>query len=405
MFRTLFITCMIMIPIASTPAQPAVATGADLLISSQLGMIEGKRVGLIINHTSRLSSGEFILDALQRSGVTVTALFGPEHGLRGLAAAGEKITDGIDAQSGVPAYSLYGDRNKPTAEMLANVDLLIYDIQDVGARFYTYISTLKLCMDAAAEHHKTFIVLDRPNPLGAMVDGPILEDSLRSFVGIGPVPVVYGMTCGELATFMNETGWLDGGRRVDLRVVWMTGWKRSMQWSDTGLPWVAPSPNIPTPATALVYPASCFVEATNVSEGRGTAAPFMQVGAPFLSADSLAVALNARHLPGVRFFPAHFTPVSSKHAAELCHGVRIEISDRAVFKPVLTGLVMVSAFLSGSPDSTKLNHRWLAKLLGKGSVAGYLEKGGNPVELEDEWEAEVAQFAKKSAAFHRYRPE
>jgi len=393
---------MIMISSAGAVGRPAVSTGADRLLTEHLGLLQGKRVGLIINQTSRLSSGESLLDALQKAGVTVSALFGPEHGIRGAAVAGEKINDAFDDQSGVAVYSLYGERNKPTAEMLKGVDLLVYDIQDVGARFYTYISTLKLCMDAAAEHRIPFMVLDRPNPLGGLVDGPILEDSLRSFVGIVPIPVVYGMTCGELATFMNASGWLDAHRTADLTVIWMTGWTRSMSWAATGLPWIAPSPNIPTPETMVVYPATCFVEATNASEGRGTLAPFFQIGAPFINAESLAVALNGRHLPGVRFVPAHFTPTSSKHMGEVCHGVKLEVGDRSRFRPVLTGLVILSELLGQSPDSLKLNHRWLGKLLGKGSVAGYLEKGGNPVLLDEEWEAEASGFVKKTRGFLHY---
>jgi len=374
--------------------RPAVATGADCLVARHLHLLEGKRVGMIINHTSRLSSGEFLLDSLQHAGIAVTALFGPEHGIRGAAGAGENVSDGIDARSGVPVFSLYGERNKPTAEMLKNVDVLLYDIQDVGARFYTYISTLKLCMDAAAERQIPFVVLDRPNPLGAGMDGPVLEDSLRSFVGIGPLPVVYGMTCGELATFMNRSGWLDGGRNVDLRVMWMEGWERSMDWSATGLPWIAPSPNIPTPETAVVYPATCFLEATNVSEGRGTAAPFFLLGAPFLDADALCAGLNARRLPGVSFVPSQFTPASSKHAGEVCHGVKIEVRDRSMFRPVLTGLVVISELLRQRPALVKLNHRWFGKLLGKGSVASFLEKGGDPLDLQGEWNAENADFLK-----------
>lgn len=390
---------------ACPAGSPAVIPGADLLLSQHRGMLAGKRIGMVINQTSRLSSGEFLLDALQRAGVTVTALFGPEHGVRGVAAAGEKVGDGIDVKSGVPVYSLYGERNKPTPEMLRNVDLLIYDIQDVGARFYTYISTLKLCMDAAAEHHVPFVVLDRPNPLGGRVDGPLLDDSLRSFVGIGRLPVVYGLTCGELATYMNGMGWLDGGREADLTVVWMDGWNRSMTWKDTRLQWIAPSPNIPTAATSEVYPAVCFLEATNVSEGRGTPLPFYQLGAPFINGDTLAGMLNSRALPGVRFVSISFTPVSSKHAGVACFGVRVELTDPARFRPVMTGLVVISELLRHKPGLITLNHRWLGKLLGKASVAGFLEKGGDPASLQDQWEADISLFINGSSRFLHYPAE
>ncbi len=402
MLKHFAIFSMIMIAHASAMNRPPVSTGADRLVSHHIKILEGKRIGMVVNQTSRLSSGEFILDTLQKAGITVTALFGPEHGIRGAAAAGENVQDGVDAQSGVPVFSLYGERNKPTPEMLQSVDLLVYDIQDVGARFYTYISTLKLCMEAAAEHHIPFLVLDRPNPLGAMVDGPLLDDSLRSFVGMVRIPVVYGMTCGELAQFMNASGWLAGGVKADLAVIWMEGWNGSMSWQDTGLPWIAPSPNIPTAATAEVYPATCFLEATNVSEGRGTTAPFFLLGAPFLNADSLAAELNARQLPGVSFIPAQFTPTSSKHAGALCYGVRLEMRDRLLFRPVLTGLVVISELLRQYPDTVKLNHRWLGKLLGKASVAGFLERGGNPSIIEGEWEAGNSSYMNAIMGYKHY---
>ena len=404
MLKHLALVSMILTAQAGAVQPPAVRPGADLLLTRHLQLLQGKRVGMIVNHTSRLISGEFLVDTLRGAGVNVTALFGPEHGVRGAAGAGEKVTDGIDEKSGVPVYSLYGERNKPTAEMLQHVDLLIYDIQDVGARFYTYISTLKLCMDAAAEHHIPFVVLDRPNPLGDRCDGPLLDDSMRSFVGSGPLPVVYGMTCGELATFMNGAGWLEGGHKVDLTVIWMDGWHRRMLWQETGLPWLAPSPNIPTPETAEMYPSTCFLEATNVSEGRGTPTPFFVLGAPFLDADRLSNALNARALPGVRFAPETFTPVSSKHKGVVCAGVRIALTDRGLFKPVQTGLAILAELILQRPDSVALNGRWLGKLLGKGDVALFLKEGGDPATLEPAWVAERDGFVRERAKFLHYPP-
>ncbi len=405
MVKYLALISMILTASAGAVHPPTVRPGADLLLARHLQMLQGKRVGMIVNHTSRLMTGEFLVDTLRSAGVQVTALFGPEHGVRGAAGAGEKVTDGIDEKSGVPVYSLYGERNKPTADMLKHVDLLIYDIQDVGARFYTYISTLKLCMDAAAEYHIPFIVLDRPNPLGDLSDGPLLEDSMRSFVGIGPLPVVYGMTCGELATFMNGAGWLEGGQKANLTVIWMDGWHRGMLWQETGLPWLAPSPNIPTPETAEIYPSTCFLEATNVSEGRGTPTPFFVLGAPFLNADRLSAALNARALPGIRFAPETFTPVSSKHKNVVCAGVRAAITDRTRFRPVQTGLAILAELIHQQPDSVALNGRWLGKLLGKGNVAAFLKEGGDPATLEPAWAAEREGFAREREKFlhHPYR--
>ncbi|MEK9136788.1 MAG: DUF1343 domain-containing protein, partial [Bacteroidota bacterium] len=228
-------------------------------MSKELNLVKGKKVGLITNHTGRLSSGQHLVDTLLAQGISVVALFGPEHGVRGEAAAGEKVGDTIDAKTGIPVFSLYGKTRTPTSDMLRDVDVLVYDIQDVGARFYTYISTMGLCMKAAIESGIPFIVLDRPNPLGGLkVEGPILEDSLKSFVGMYPIPLVYGLTCGELAMMINGEGWLATSAKADLTVVRMEGWTRSMLWDDTGLSWIRPSPNIPTPVTALVYPGTCL---------------------------------------------------------------------------------------------------------------------------------------------------
>jgi uncharacterized protein YbbC (DUF1343 family) len=293
---------------AALHCQPRVSTGADVLVAEHLDLLKGKRVGLITNHTGRVSSGEFLVDVLLGKKINVVALFGPEHGIRGEAAAGDAVDDGVDDQTGIAVYSLYGATRKPTPTMLEGVDILMYDIQDVGVRFYTYISTMGLAMEAAAEHGIPFVVVDRPNPIGGLkLDGPVLIDSLRSFVGMYPIPVAYGLTCGELAVMIKSEGWLDLAK-LDLTVIWMEGWKRTMLWDDTGCPWVRPSPNIPTPATALVYPATCFIEATNVSEGRGTERPFHFIGAPFIDGGTLSGKLNALRLPGVRFSPTEFTP-------------------------------------------------------------------------------------------------
>lgn len=266
--------CLIIASSATVFAQPGVKLGNDVLVERHLQLLEGKRVGLIVNHTARLSSGQYLVDMLVQRGIVIVALFGPEHGIRGEGLAGEKISDTKDEKTGIPIYSLYGKTRKPTAEMLANVDMLVYDIQDVGVRFYTYISTMGLCMAAAAEKGIPFIVLDRPNPLGGeKVDGPILDDSLKSFVGMYPIPIVYGLTCGELAKMINAEGWfatkesgLLNRLKCNLTVITMEGWKRKMPWGDTGLEWVPPSPNIKSAQTALVYPMTCLIEATNISE-------------------------------------------------------------------------------------------------------------------------------------------
>lgn len=383
---------LVMNPSSRLHTQTVISTGADVLIKKKLELVQGRRVGLITNHTGRLSSGAFLVDALQARGIRVTALFGPEHGIRGAAGAGETVGDSVDTRTGLPVFSLYGKQASPTGAMLREVDVLLFDIQDIGARFYTYISTMKLCMEAAAGKGIPYVVLDRPNPLGARVDGPLLEDSLRSFVGSVRLPVVYGLTIGELATMLNSRGFLKGGAHADLSVVWMEGWSRGMRWADTGLPWIAPSPNIPTAGTADIYPATCFLEATNVSEGRGTPEPFRQFGAPFLNADTLAVRLNARVLPGVRFSPASFTPISSKYTGVMCYGAQATITNLASFRPVVTGLTIIRVLLDSAPGEVTLNPSSLGRLLGIQRAYEILMEGGDPGGLEQTWKKETEEY-------------
>jgi uncharacterized protein YbbC (DUF1343 family) len=247
-----------------------VQTGLDLVVAGQFREFQGKRIGIITNHTGINQERRHIVDLFyEAEGVKLTALFGPEHGVRGDAEAGAKVAAGIDPKTGVPAYSLYGEIRKPTAEMLKNIDMLIFDVQDVGARFYTYISTMSLCMEAAAEAKIPFYVLDRPNPIGDLVEGPVLDPAHRSFVGIHPVALRHGMTIGELAQMFNGEGWLTNGSKdapqsvkADLHVIPMQGWRRNMLFDETGLPWISPSPNMTSPPPRC-YILGCLLEATN----------------------------------------------------------------------------------------------------------------------------------------------
>jgi uncharacterized protein YbbC (DUF1343 family) len=274
-------------------------------------------------------------DRLQRSKLCeLVALFGPEHGIRGAAQDGEKIGTFRDPQTGVPAYSLYGATRAPDAEMLADIELMLFDIQDIGARFYTYLYTMSMSMEACAQHRIPFVVLDRPNPIGGEeVSGNLLDPAFASFVGRYPIPVRYGLSCGELAQLFN----VEYGIGVELHIVKMQGWQRRHYWEDTGLPWVPPSPNMPTVETAVVYPGTCFFEGTNLSEGRGTTKPFEQFGAPFVDGVQLAAALAEQQLPGVLFRPVFFQPSASKYANELCQGVQLHVTDRRVFDPLRAG--------------------------------------------------------------------
>jgi uncharacterized protein YbbC (DUF1343 family) len=382
----------------------AVKTGADILIERRLDLAKGKNIGLITNQTGRLSSGELLLDALRARGVHIVALFSPEHGIRGEAEAGASIQSEPDIATGIPIYSLFGKTQKPDSTMLKGIDLFIYDMQDVGVRFYTYISTMGLTMEAAAEAGIPYLVLDRPDPLGGvMVDGPILDDSLRSFVGMYPLPVVYGLTCGELAQMINGEKWLAKGVQAALTVVPMEGWTRGMAWSQTGLTWNRPSPNIPAPATALVYPVTCYIEGTNLSEGRGTNRPFNQFGAPFLDAPGMAAALDSLELPGVRFGTTSFTPQSSKYAGQFCHGVTVEITDPRAYRPVSVGLHIINLLARKYPKECEFNRKWLARLFGSAEVLDVVNGKRSPEEEVERWRKGERAFVTEARTYQIYR--
>jgi uncharacterized protein YbbC (DUF1343 family) len=382
---------LVLLSIQQTVAQ--VTVGADVLIRDRLDLVKGRRVAVVTNQTARLSTGEHLISALRENGVDVVLLFGPEHGIRGFAAAGERVRDSSDVVTGIPVISLYGRVNKPTPEMLRNIDVLLYDIQDVGTRFYTFISTMVLAMEASAEQNIPFIVLDRPNPLGGnLVDGPVLEDSLRSFVGMLKVPVVYGMTCGELARFVNGEGMLAGGIKVKLTVVPLEGWSRQMLWRDTGLPWIPPSPNMPSPEAAMVYPATCFFEATNLSEGRGTSRPFHIVGAPFIDAIRLAKRLNSLALKGVQFDTVTFVPTSSKQEGRICRGISLNVTDPTRFERVRTGLVLLREVGRLYRGSLALDRRWFVKLMGSQKTYEGLIRGTSVDSIVAAWKSKVDRF-------------
>lgn len=319
-----------------------VRAGLDVWVASGFAELRGKAVGAIVNPTSVDSRFHHLADMLANaSGVTLKALFGPEHGIRGEAQYMVAVDDvARDQRTEVPVYSLYGhtfDSLSPRAEWLAGLDALVFDIQDVGSRYYTYVYTMALAMKAAARAKVAFYVLDRPNPLGgALVEGNLVGQKYRSFVGLFPIPNRHGMTAGELARLFNETEkW-----GCDLHVVRCDGWKRSMRWTQTELHFVPPSPNMPTVETALVYPGMCLGEGTNVSEGRGTCRPFELFGAPWLKSHEVVAALDKLGLPGVRFRPASFTPTFDKWKGQSCAGAMIHVVDQDAFRPLLTGIAI-----------------------------------------------------------------
>ena len=382
-------------------AQQKVKVGADVLIEKRFDLIKGKRVGIVCNHTALLSDGGHLVDVLYgRPDVKVVALFGPEHGIRGDAPDGKSIEHGMDAKTHVPVYSLYGKTTKPTDEMLKGVDVLVFDIQDIGARFYTFISTLSLAMEAAAEHHIPYIVLDRPNPIrGTWVEGPIREDSLKSFVGLQPIPVVHGMTVGELATMFNQEHWLKNGVKANLTVVKMEGWRRGMWYDETGIQWVRPSPNMPTMKTAVVYPGACLIEGTNVSEGRGTERPFEYLGAPWIDGKKLSDELNSHKLPGVKFVAVQFTPVDiervtvdPKFEGQNCGGILINVTDRNVYEPLRTGVCLVSALKKLYPNDFAFRTQRFDRLMGVSWVREMINAGKSPEEITKRWRQDEEEF-------------
>ncbi|MEM1093372.1 MAG: DUF1343 domain-containing protein [Bacteroidota bacterium] len=390
-----------------TPTQPASSalptvtaeTGAAAWYDEGFASLRGQRVGLITNHTGRVDTLH-LADALHAAeGVTLAALFGPEHGLRGDADAGEKVDDGIDDATGAPIYSLYGRTRKPTPTMLTNVDVLVFDIQDVGARFYTYISTMGYAMQAAAEAGLPFVVLDRPNPLGGdLVEGWTLEPEHTSFVGAYPIPVVHGLTVGELAQMIKGEGWLDGLDNLDLTVVPMQGWTRAMRWPDTGLPWMPTSPNIPDFETAQVYAGTCFFEGTTASEGRGTETPFLLVGAPDAPHDAITAALNTAGLAGLTFTSEAFTPRSipgmsanPKLKDRSLNGVRLAVTDATALQPVAAGVHVLHAFYQAQPDDF-LKADWLAKLAGTTQFRMLLLDKATPDAIVASWADDVGRF-------------
>ncbi len=381
--------------------------GVEQLLNEQKDLIEGQKVGLITNPTGVDQDLNSIVDLLHNDpDVELTALYGPEHGVRGSAQAGDYVEYYIDEQTGLPVYSLYGETRKPTPEMLEDIDVLLFDIQDVGTRFYTYIYTMAYAMEAAAENDLPFIVLDRPNPIsGDKVEGPVLDPEYASFVGNYPIPLRHGMTVGELAKFFNEE--YDIG--ADLTVVEMNGWDRDEYYDETPLEFVLPSPNMPTLDTALVYPGAALIEGTNVSEGRGTTKPFQLIGAPFINSTELAAALNDLELQGVTFRAASFTPSFSKHSGELSNGVEIHVMDRDKFKPVEAGLHLVKTIHDMYPDDFAFRAEnsngvsFFDNLIGNGWIRKGIESGRSVDEMKAEWQDELDAFKEVREQYLIYR--
>lgn len=380
-------------PCACDATSAEVRPGIDVLLSEQITLLRGKRIGLVTNPTGVDRALASSVDLLARHPeLRLVALFGPEHGVRGDVQAGEHVASMRDAATGLPVHSLYGEHREPTPDMLQGIDVLVFDIQDVGTRFYTYPYTLANVMRAAKRAGIPVVVLDRPNPVGGVhVEGPVLEPEFASFVGMFPIPVRHGMTIGELARLFN----VEFGIDADLRVVPVRGWRRDDAEPGHALPWVPPSPNMPTPDTALAYPGTALFEGTNVSEGRGTTRPFETVGAPFVDADALAARMNALGLPGVRFRPAWFVPTFSKHAGLLCGGVQLHVTDRDAFRPFRTGLALLMAIRASHPDDFEFlagEPPFFDKLVGNGWVRQAILDGESLDAIEARWQPGLRRF-------------
>ena len=389
-----------------------IKTGIEVLKSQNFRYLEGKRVGLITNPTGVDNELRSTIDILHEApNVNLVALYGPEHGVRGDVHAGDHVSDQRDPATGLPVYSLYGKTRKATPEMLKDVDVLVYDIQDIGCRSFTYISTLGLAMEAAAENGKELIVLDRPNPLGGLkVEGNLTEDDCISFVSQFKIPYVYGLTCGELALMLNGERMLTGGVQCNLTVIKMKGWKRRMDYTATGLQWIPSSPHIPHPHSAFFYPVSGILgELGYMSIGVGYTIPFQMFAAPWAEADKLADALNALHVPGVIFRPIYLKPFYSVGQGQQLQGVQVHITDyaRAPLSPLQFLVMQEVAALY--PDRAVFDHAdkgrfaMFDKVCGSRQIRERFTKTNRWEDIRPYWEKDVESFRRLSKKYYLYR--
>jgi uncharacterized protein YbbC (DUF1343 family) len=407
--------------------RPPVKLGDEVLFEKHLDLIRGKHVGLITNPTGLDSHLDSIIERFRAQlGVELVALYGPEHGVRGYAQAGEYVPFYYDEHLKLPVFSLYGQTHKPPANMMTNideymrtfdtrhegkqvapgmmksVDVMVFDLQDVGTRVYTYIATMAYAMQAAADAGIPFIVLDRPNPVnGVAMEGPILEyPQHSSFIGLYPIPLRHGMTAGELARLFNDKFLT---KKVDLTVVPMENWSRAEWFDETSLPWVLPSPNLPTTESAAVYPGEVMIEGTNLSEGRGTTKPFEFFGAPWIDGFVLAKQLNQLHLPGIKFREVWFTPTFSKFAGQQCGGCQLHVTDREAYQSVATTLSILAAVKELYGDKLEFHAAYFDKVLGTSSVREALERGEPATKIVAAFQPGLAAFGKLREPYLLYR--
>jgi len=378
-----------------------VSSGLEMVVKSGGEVLRGKRLGVITNHTGVLDDGTHIVDTLLGlEGVEVRALFGPEHGIRGNHGAGVAVELDRDTKTGVRVHSLYGKMKKPTPEMLEGLDALVYDIQDIGLRFYTYVWTMALAIEAAAELGLEFVVLDRPNPLtGVIMEGNLLDPRFASFVGLHPVLIRYGLTAGELARLLNGERMLAGRRQARLEVIPLEGWTREMWYDETGVPWVPPSPNIPDLDSAIAFAGTCIFEGTNVSEGRGTPRPFQYITAPWIDGPKLAEVMQGEALRGVEFAPIVVSPkpfpgceAQAKFYTTECHGVALTVTNRREFQPLLSALTLLVNIRSLHREKFQWHPQHFNHLMGTDSVLKAIEAGQCANSIVAEWTTDQQRF-------------
>lgn len=384
------------VTVADVP-KAKVLTGIDVLEAEGFSRLQGLRVGLITNHTGLNRAGRSTFDLLREAPhVRLIRLFSPEHGLFG--NVDQKVASFVDDRTGLTVHSLYGESRRPSPEMLEDLDILVFDIQDIGARFYTYISTMGYAMEEAAKAGIRFMVLDRPNPInGDQVEGPILEPDRLSFTGYFPLPVRHGMTVGELAQLFNTENQLG----ANLEVVQMEGWRRELWLDETDLAWVNPSPNIRSLRQATLYTAIGLLESANLSVGRGTETPFEQLGAPWIHASRLARAFNRRKLPGVKAGPVHFTPASDRYSGKRCHGIRLTVSDRTRFRSVTCGLEIASNLCRLYPRHFQSEK--LVSMVGSEAAVKGLQQGASGEKVLRDHAEKLAEFSKTREKYLLYR--
>ncbi len=388
-----------------------VRIGMEILLEEKRSLLSGARVGCVVHPASVLPDLRHTADALfALKSIRLVSLFGPQHGARGEKQDNMIESEGYrDPDTGIPVHSLYSDTRRPTREMLEDLDIVVYDLQDVGTRVYTFIYTMAYCMQMCAETNKRMIVADRPNPINGLgVEGNLLDVSYRSFVGLYPIPMRHGMTVGELARFFNA----EFSIGCDLTVVPMEGWHRSEWFDDTGLPWVQPSPNIPTLDSAVVYPGTVLVEGTMLSEGRGTTRPFEYVGAPYVNAREYADVLDGLGLPGICFRPAYFQPTFQKWAGMICGGVQLHVLNRNVFEAYLTGAMLISTAKALYPESFQwreppyeyeFEKRPIDLLCGGKTLPGLMESGATPEQVRAAWRNDVPDFRRRREPYLLYK--